>query len=143
VDVTPRRFWIPYVEWTTPAIYRGFLHARGPRDFAEGAVTLFFLEKREKPAVVSGKPYATIERGDDVLDAGAYTREPGAIALRPTVPEGGGRLVVREQAFPGWVATVDGRETSLSATPLGFILGSSPILSSPTAGCGIRITRSA
>jgi hypothetical protein len=77
--------------------------------------------KREQPAVVRGKPYATVERGDEFIDAGPYTREPGSISLRPTIPDGGARLVVREQAFPGWVATVDGRETAIGSTPLGFM----------------------
>jgi hypothetical protein len=114
-------FWIPYVEWTTPAIYRGFLNARGPRDFAEAGVTLFFLDKREQPAVVNGKPYATLERGDGFVDAGPFTREPGRIVLHPVARDGGARLVVREQAFPGWEARVDGRESAIAATPLGFM----------------------
>lgn len=114
-------FWIPYVEWTTPAIYRGFLAARGPRDFAEAGVSLYFLEKREQPAVVAGRPYATLEHGGEVADAGAFTREPGRIVLRPQAPDGGARLVVREQAFPGWEARVDGTAAPIAATPLGFM----------------------
>jgi hypothetical protein len=114
-------FWIPYVEWTTPAIYHGFMSARGPRDFAEAGVTKFFLEKRDQPAAVAALPYATFENSSGVADAGAFTRGYGRITLRPDVPDGGARLVLREQAFPGWEARVDGHEATIAATPLGFM----------------------
>lgn len=114
-------FWIAYVEWTTPAIYRGFVNARGPRDFADAAVVAFFLERREVPAAVAGAPYATLEGRDGTADAGPFTREAGHVALHPVVPAGGASLVVREQAFPGWEAFVDGAEVAPAATSLGFM----------------------
>jgi len=114
-------FWIRYVEWTTPAVYRGFLAARTERDWAEGGVSLFYNERREQPLVVNARPYASLERGDSVADAGAFTLQPGRIAIRPTVPDDGARLVVLEQAFPGWEATVDGHAASIEATKLGFM----------------------
>jgi len=112
-------YWIPYPEWLTPAVYRGCLAARGPRDFAEGGIVLYFREKFDRPAIVEGKPYATLERDGAFADAGTFTREPGRIVLHPTAEDGGALLVVREQAFPGWEARVDGAATPLKTTPTG------------------------
>ncbi len=115
-------FWIPYREWTTPALYRGLLAARNPREFGEGSVSWYFLPKREQPVAIPPKPYATLETRDGgVADAGSFERAPGHIALRTTAPAGGARLVVREQAFTGWIATVDGRGVTIGTTPLGFM----------------------
>jgi hypothetical protein len=114
-------YWIPYPEWMTPAVYHACLSARGPRDFAEAGVVRYFREKFDHPAVIEGKPYATLERDGEVRDAAAFTREPGRIVLRPAVPEGGARLIVREQAFPGWEARVDGAAAPIAATPSGFM----------------------
>jgi len=113
--------WLAYVEWTTPAFYRGLLRARGPEEFGEAAVRWFFVAERDEPIAIPAKPYATIVAGGVESDAGPFTRTPGRITLRPRAPEGGGRLVVREQAFPGWRARVDGKETSVGTGTLGFM----------------------
>ena len=113
-------YWIPYPEWLTPAVYRNCLAARGPRDFAEGGVVRYFREKFDRPAIIEGKPYATLERDGAFVDAGAFTREPGRIVLHPTSP-GGALLIVREQDFPGWEAEVDGVAAPIKSTPTGFI----------------------
>ena len=114
-------YWIPYAEWMTPAVYHGCLRARNPRDFADAGVVLYFREKFDHPAIVEGSPYATLERDGTIADAGAFTREPGRIALHPTVGDGGATLVVREQAFPGWEARIDGAPAPIATTPLGFM----------------------
>ena len=114
-------YWISYPEWMTPAAYHACLAARGPRDFADAGVVRYFRQKNELPAVIPGSPYATLEHDGAFADAGAFTREPGRIVLHPVAGEGGARLVVREQAFPGWEASVDGAATPIIATPLGFM----------------------
>ena len=114
-------FWLPYPEWTTPAFYRGFLATQDPREFGEGAVSWFFLPRREAPLPIPAKPFATVVAGGAESGAGPVARSPGRIEVRAEVPAGGGRLIVREQAFPGWLAKVDGRPASIEPTPLGFI----------------------
>jgi hypothetical protein len=114
-------YWIPYPEWMTPAVYHACLSARGPRDFAEAGVVMYFREKFDHPAIIEGKPYATLERDGEVADAGAVTRDPGRIVLHPAAPDGGARLIVREQAFPGWEARLDGVVAPIATTPLGFM----------------------
>lgn len=119
-------FWISYPEWMTPAVYRGCLQARGPRDFAESGVVRYFREKHEQPAIIEGRPYATLESYGADAEAVTFTREPGRIVLRPVAGEGGARLIVREQAFPGWEAKIDGTATPIAATPAGFMSIDSP-----------------
>jgi hypothetical protein len=114
-------YWISYPEWMSPAVYRGCMSARGPRDFAEAGVVRYFREKYEHPAIIEGQPYATLESNGEVADAGAFAREPGRVVLHPHAPDGGAVLVVREQAFPGWEARVDGEATPIAATPPGFM----------------------
>jgi hypothetical protein len=113
-------FWVPYPEWLTPPLYRACLAARGPRDFAEAGVVRYFREKFDRPAILEGKPYATLEYDGGSVDAGAFTREPGRIVLHP-VATGPARLIVREQDFPGWEAAIDGAPAPVEATPTGFI----------------------
>jgi hypothetical protein len=114
-------FWVSYPEWMTPALYRAALSARNARDFAEFGVSRYFAPSREQPVPIAAKPYATLERGEAWQDAGPFTREPGRVALRTVVPDGGAALIVREQMFPGWEARVDGRSVPIAATPLGFM----------------------
>jgi hypothetical protein len=114
-------YWITYPEWMSPALYRGCLAARGPRDFAEAGVVRYFREGHEHPAVIEGRPYATLERDGAVTDAGAFTREPGRVVLHPEAGDGGARLIVREQAFPGWEARLDRTTTPIETTPFGFM----------------------
>jgi hypothetical protein len=114
-------FWVSYPEWMTPALYRAALDARSPRDFAEFGVARYFFQTREQGVAIPGKPYATIERDGRFEDAGAYTREPGHVALRATAPDGGAALIVREQAFPGWEARIDGTKVPITTTPAGFM----------------------
>jgi hypothetical protein len=83
-------YWIPYPEWMTPAVYRACLSARGPRDFAEAGDVLYFREKYEHPAIVEGKPYATLESDAGRADAVAFAREPERIVLHPVAPDGRG-----------------------------------------------------
>jgi hypothetical protein len=109
--------WIAYVEWTTPAFYRPLLNSRGPEDFGEAGISRFFVADRERPIEIPARPYATLNG----VDAGPFTRGVGRIELRPSVPEGGAQLVVREQAFPGWKARVDGREAAIGTGALGFM----------------------
>ena len=114
-------YWIPYAEWLTPAVYRACVAARGPRDFEAAGVMAYFRKKFDRPALLEGRPYATLERDGAFVDAGAFTREPGHIALRPTAGDGGALLIVREQAFPGWEAEVDGVATPIETLPTGFM----------------------
>jgi hypothetical protein len=114
-------YWIPYPEWMTPAVYHACLSARGPRDFAPAGVVLYFREKFDRPAIIEGAPYAALERDGADADALAFTREPGRIVLHPAAPEGGARLIVREQAFPGWEARIDGVTAPITSTPTGFM----------------------
>jgi hypothetical protein len=113
-------YWIPYPEWLTPAVYRTCLAARGPRDFAEAGVVRYFREKFDRPAIIDGKPYATLESDGGGVDAGPFTREPGRIALHPQAA-GPAQLILREQHFPGWEAAIDGVPAPIRATPTGFI----------------------
>ena len=106
--------WIAYVEWTTPEFYRPLLDARGPEDFGEAGISRFFVADRERPIEIAAKPYATL----DGVDAGSFTRGVGRIELHPP---GGGKLVVREQMFPGWRARVDGRDAAIATASLGFM----------------------
>jgi hypothetical protein len=114
-------YWISYPEWMTPAVYHACLAARGPRDFADAGVVRYFREKNELPAIIHGIPYVTLERDGAFADAGPFTREPGRIVVHTLAPFGGARLIVREQAFPGWEARIDGAASSLAATPSGFM----------------------
>ena len=120
-DTPVELLWLAYVEWTTPPFYRGLLQTRRPEEFGEAAVRWFFVPERDEPIAIPAKPYATIVSGSAEIDAGAFTRAPGRVTLRPRAPDGGGRLVVREQAFPGWRARVDGRETAIRPGTLGFM----------------------
>jgi hypothetical protein len=113
--------WLAYVEWTTPPFYRGLLATRRPEEFGEAAVRWFFVPERDDPIAIPAKPYATIVAGGAEIDAGAFTRSPGHVTLRPRAPDGGARLLVREQAFPGWRAHVDGQETAIGTGTLGFM----------------------
>jgi hypothetical protein len=113
--------WLAYVEWTTPPFYRGLLRTQAPEEFGEAGLRWFFLPDRDRPIPIPAKPYATLSVGGIESDAGAFTRAPGRIALRPRAPEGGAALIVREQAFPGWRAHVDGHEVAIGAGPLGFM----------------------
>jgi hypothetical protein len=114
-------YWLAYAEWMTPKVLHGGYTARGPRDFEEAGVVAYFRKKFDRPAMLDGKPYATLERDGAFTDAGAFTREPGRIVLHPAVDEAGALLVVREQDFPGWEARVDGADASIETTPTGFI----------------------
>jgi hypothetical protein len=113
--------WIAYVEWTTPAFYRPLLQARGPEVFGEAGVSRFFVAEQEQPIAMDAKPYATLVTSAGEADAGPFTRGVGRVELRPVVPDGGAKLVLREQMFPGWQASVGGRGAPIATGPMGFI----------------------
>lgn len=80
----------------------------------------------EQPSVIgayayrnlSVRPRAWVEQADGTwLAASDLTRTPNRIELRATGP---GLLVLSENAYPGWVATIDGFASRVESTPDGM-----------------------
>ena len=90
--------WIAYVEWTTPAFYRGLLERRGPRrTSARRALRWFFLpDARAADRRSPAKPYATLSgRRRGIRCRSVHAR---AGADRAPAPRAGGRRHARSCA---------------------------------------------
>lgn len=109
-----------YPEWLTPPLFAEYFATFDPARLAPAGVSRFFFERRREPVVLAGAPYATLRSGPGEA-AVPFERAAGRIAVRVEAPPAGGRLVVREQAFPGWTASIDGEAERPAGEAGGFL----------------------
>ncbi len=113
-----------YAEWVSPALYRTYWLSRDPARMAEAGVSLVFQERSPEPLRLSPRPYASVKRGDGgtlPVPPDRVRRGPGAISVSLDAAPRPGRLVVLEQSFPGWKASVDGKDTGPAGEAGGFL----------------------
>ena len=85
---------------------------------------MMFDEGRRDPRRLPARAYAElVQVGRPALPVPPerLSRLPGRIEVQVEVPQGGGRLVILEQAFPGWRATIDGRSAGVPEEDGGFM----------------------
>ncbi len=113
-----------YPEWVTPALYRTFWVTSDPKVLSRAGVSLMFDERRAEPLRLVPRPYAELQAAGGLPSAVSpdrIERRPGRIEAGVVSPPGGGRLVVLEQFFPGWLASVDGKGADPPADQGGFM----------------------
>ncbi len=118
-------FFPAYSEWMTPAIYETYWKSRDPRVLAEAGVKYGFSNTRRVPSVAPARAYATLEMAsaDPIpIAMDRVRRSPGKVELEAEVPPGGARLVLLEQAFPGWEVRVDGGTSRAPREVRGFLV---------------------
>jgi hypothetical protein len=100
-------------EWLTPPLYAVW-DANTPEALARVAVRYRFTTGEIEPLVLPALPFAGLGSAgtERAIDESAVRRRGGRIDVRVD-GQGPGRLTVREQAFPGWQARVDGVDTPL------------------------------
>jgi hypothetical protein len=117
-------FFPGYYEWLTPEVYRRYWSARDMTTLGEAGVRLHFAAGRRDPVEIRALPYASLERPGGAplaITPGSVTRRPGRITVEARVPEEGATLLLREQAFPGWTARLDGSTRREPRSERGFI----------------------
>jgi hypothetical protein len=123
-DATIDAVYYVYPEWVTPVLYRSYWLSSDPAVIARAGVSLMFDEGRRDPRRLPARAYAElVQVGRPALPVPPerLSRLPGRIEVQVEVPQGGGRLVILEQAFPGWRATIDGRSAGVPEEDGGFM----------------------
>jgi hypothetical protein len=118
-------FFPAYYDWLTPEVYMRYWRRVEPGALAAAGVRYAFAEAREGPRPIDALPYATLRSGSGPpagVPPSRVERGPGRIVVQ--VDPGGDaarRLLVREQAFPGWKARVDDGPWGEPQTRGGFL----------------------
>lgn len=109
-----------YPEWLTPVLFAEYFATFDPARLGPAGISRFFVERRRDPVPIAAAPYASLRSGSGEA-AVPFERASGRIVVRAEVPPPGGRLVVREQSFPGWTAQVDEGASTPTGDTGGFL----------------------
>jgi len=115
-------FFPAYYEWFTPETYSRYWKARDVPSMIEAGVAYGFSNLRPRPVSWRAQPYVTVEGAEPTvsIDPAQFKRGVGRIDVDLPAPVRG-RLVVREQAFPGWRMRLDRGDWVAAQTTRGFL----------------------